>query len=80
MVIEDFGTLIDSYVEGTQGIGEFRATEVRYHMCGIEGETVTVKGQNINTFEEFEFRFVKADIMLWYVNKRIELLGVSIHG
>lgn len=79
MTIENFESLLKSYVENTQGISDFAidGNRTRYHMCGIEGQAVIVIGHNMNTHEEFCFKFIVADIQLWYVNKRFESLEVS---
>ncbi|CAM0016061.1 hypothetical protein VPHK369_0090 [Vibrio phage K369] len=80
MIAENFEDLLKDYVEGTQDISDFHIDEVRYYMCGIEGQMVTVKGQNINTFEAFEFRVIVTNILMWYTNQCFENMRVSIHG
>ncbi|QZI90545.1 hypothetical protein MYOV003v1_p0221 [Vibrio phage 207E48.1] len=80
MIVKDTDSLIKLYVESTQGVSDFHTDIVRYAMCDIEGQTVNVQGRNMNTYEEFEFKFVVADMMLWYANHCIEQLMVTVHG
>ncbi|AUR97792.1 hypothetical protein NVP1244A_090 [Vibrio phage 1.244.A._10N.261.54.C3] len=82
MIVEEFSELLELYIENTQRISEFRVdvNRTRYHMCGIEGQTVNVVGHNINTREEFEFRFVVSNVHIWYTNHCIEQLKVTANG